>query len=293
MKHSYVEIPLRDATLEMIKIINKIVDGYSRKNLRMTVRQLYYQLVAKDQIENTVKSYKRIVKLVTDGRLAGLIDWDAIEDRARSFITRTRWDSAQQIIDASANGFHQDMWANQEERPFVLIEKEALSGVLADVCYRYDVPLLACKGYPSATVLREFALNDILPALDGDQTAVILHLGDHDPSGIDMTRDIDERVELFCDGRSITMARLALNMLQIERLKPPPNPAKQTDSRFGAYVRKFGKRCWELDALDPEELQSIVKRSIVQRIDASRWKKRTKQIENIRDRIRAHAATFE
>lgn len=286
----YIDIKFTSAVHELVETMEKIIGSYG--GLRLTVRQLYYQLVAKAVIPNTMRSYKRIVKICTDGRLAGLIAWDGIEDRARAFQGRQRWDSGVQIMQSAAKSYHRDMWAGQDERPFVLIEKEALSGVLANLCYEYDVPLLACKGYPSATVLRDFAIGDIRNAIADGQRPIILHLGDHDPSGIDMTRDMVERLTLFLEIEDADVNRLALNMPQVERLRPPPNPAKQTDARFARYVAKFGRKCWELDALPPEELQSIVRRSIVQRIDWDKWNRRKREIEAMKKKLQKHANKF-
>lgn len=293
MKQIYVDMNLKGETLELIHVINDLGARYRRQHLTMTVRQVYYQLVAKAIIANTMKSYKRLVKIITDGRIAGLIDWDMIEDRARQVVGKTRWDSGQSVMDAAAENYHRDMWEGQEERPFVLIEKEALAGVLTPLCMRYDVPLLACKGYPSASVMRDLARDQIMPNLAEGQRCVILHLGDHDPSGIDMTRDIRERLTMFIEFEDADVNRLALNMPQIEALKPPPNPAKQTDARYQGYVTRFGRRCYELDALPPEELQAIVKRSIVQRIDKRKWERRERQIEAMKRKMRKHAEKFD
>lgn len=279
-------------TEDLIATCNEIIEDYLAQGFKLTVRQLYYQLVARDYIPNNERSYKRITNTVNDGRLAGLIDWDAIEDRTRAFVRRTRWDSGQQILRSAVDGFHMDMWANQSERVFVIIEKEALVGVLEPTCHKLDVPLLAARGYPSASVLREFAVEDLHFAITEGQTPVILHLGDHDPSGIDMTRDLQERLGLFAE-ESVELVRLALNMDQIEERKPPPNPAKTTDARFEDYQRKFGSESWELDALPPSFLAQLTQEAILERIDGRAWKARAKEVESVRSRIRTLAEKFD
>jgi hypothetical protein len=256
-------------TEELISLMNGIVEDYLKQGFTLTVRQLYYQLVARAVVENTERSYKRITGVVNDARLAGLMDWDAIEDRTRSFVRRTRWQSGAHILKAAADSYHIDMWANQVNRVFVIIEKEALVGVLDRVCRTLDVPLLAARGYPSGTVLREFAVQDVIPVVR-HQDVTILHLGDHDPSGIDMTRDLTDRVSLFTR-RPVELVRLALNMPQIEELSPPPNPAKVTDSRFQGYADKYGTESWELDALPPTYLETLVSEQVHMRIDADAW----------------------
>lgn len=295
-KQAYIDRSnFRAETLALIGTVNAIIDEYIAAGYRLTVRQLYYQCVARGIIENTMKSYKRMASIVNDGRLAGLIDWDVIEDRTRDFVKRSRWESGSQILEAVGKQFHKDMWHGQESRVFVIVEKEALAGVLSRVSHRFDVPLLAARGYPSSTVLREFCIEDIIPAVcDSDQRITILHLGDHDPSGIDMTRDLTERVALFCETTSdnVELERIALNWPQIEEHKPPPNPAKMTDSRYDGYVRLYGDESWELDALPPDYLDRLVTEHVQRHIDDDRWTETNAEIERVKRKIVKLAATF-
>ena len=291
-KQFYVARNFAPASLELISTMETIIEDYVAQGYRLTVRQLYYQLVARAVVENTERSYKRVTGLVNDAKLAGLLDWEAIEDRTREFIRRTRWDSAAQIVRASADSFHMDHWQGQRERVFVIVEKEALAGVLQRASHDYDVPLLAARGYPSGTVLREFCVADIMGAMNEGQNVTILHLGDHDPSGVDMTRDLRERVALFSE-KLVSLVRIALTMPQIKKQKPPPNPAKASDSRFDSYKRLFGTESWELDALKPDFLDNLVRKHINEHIDPSIWKARHEEIEDIRRRLTAAADTFE
>jgi hypothetical protein len=228
---------------------------------------------------------------VNDARLAGLLDWEAIEDRTREVVRQPHWDSGKDILTSVAAQFQMDHWDNQESRVYVIVEKEALAGILGVVCRKWDVPLLAARGYPSGTVLREFAIDDIIPALHSGQCPVILHLGDHDPSGIDMSRDLKERLQMFCRDR-LDFQRIALNHSQIDEHKPPPNPAKSTDSRFGAYRKKFGTKSWELDALEPKILSAIVESHIEASIDPFRWDERTDVIESVKAKLHSVAKRF-
>jgi hypothetical protein len=175
------------------------------------VRQLYYQLVTRNEIENSEREYNRIIRLCNDARLGALTDWDLLEDRTREFVSRARWQSGAEIIRDAVHSYHQDRWDNQDTRVFVVVEKDALSGVLAPTCHALDTPLLAARGYPSVTVLYEFAVNEIIPAIDEIQQVVVLHLGDHDPSGIDMSRDVKERLAHFLSYPS-TVIHMALNL---------------------------------------------------------------------------------
>lgn len=294
-KQFYKHFDFKPDTLDTVDEINKIVAEYQAQGFVLTVRQLYYQLVARGQIPNTVRSYKRITGITNDARLMGLIDWDAIEDRTREFLDRSHWGSGTEILEAIADQFYMDHWEDQSFRVFVIVEKEALAGVLQAVCREYDMPLLAARGYPSCTVLRDFARSRMmLQTLAAGQTPVLLHLGDHDPSGIDMSRDLTERVALFaeCSERKFEFHRIALNMAQVEAEQPPPNPAKSTDSRFADYVRQFGDESWELDALSPKYLTDLVRRHVRKYIDKNVWKARDAEIADIRERLTETAENF-
>lgn len=296
MKQEYRAVSLRGDTLHTIGLINDIVETYQEQGFTLSVRQLYYQLVARALIENTEQSYKRIASIINDGRLAGLIDWDAIEDRNRDVQLRTRWESGAHIVDAAASSYHMDMWDNQDHRVIVIVEKAALAGVLEGVCTNYDVPLLAARGYPSVSIVRELALEHIVGPIDNGQYVTVLHLGDHDPSGIDMTRDLRERLEMFVgadtDSDMLTVDRIALTMPQIEEVRPPPNPAKSSDSRFGDYLKKFGSSSWELDALNPSYLANLLEGALMKYLNADRWSEKKREVEGIRTKLRESARAF-
>lgn len=287
--HSYKDINFTAAKRELIEVCNDIIRDYQRQGYTMSVRQLYYQLVARDAIENTVQSYKRIADTINDARMAGLVRWDAIEDRTREFVERGRWTSPRQIMQASYDSYHMDMWINQDVRVFVIVEKEALVGVLDPACRKYDVPLLAARGYPSSSVMREFAIDRVQGALEEGKDVVVLHLGDHDPSGIDMTRDLDDKINLFSESSTydnyVTVNRIALTMDQIDDQRPPPNPAKATDSRFASYSELYGYQSWELDALRPQFIDNLVSSHIESYRDDHAWDARAKFVAGLRGEL--------
>lgn len=173
-----------------------------------------------------------------------------------------------------------DMWRDQDTRVYLIVEKEALAGVFESVCHEYDVPMLAARGYPSVSVLYSFIKAEGLHEIEHK----ILHFGDHDPSGIDMTRDLQDRLSLLAYS-DVTITRVALNMDQIEQFKPPPNPAKMTDSRFADYRDKFGESSWELDALNPTTLQALATDWIQGHIDTDRWAAKQAEIQSIKDKL--------
>ena len=288
MREAFIEKNFHRAKMDQIEQIDGIITEYQDDGFVLTVRQLYYQLVARDIIPNTERSYKNTVSLVNNARLSGYLDWDAIEDRTRAFKERARWTSGGQVLNDAAVGYHQDMWAEQDCRVFCINEKEALSGVLSGTCHEYDIPLLSARGYPSSSVLYDFAKQELSGI---DQHVVILHLGDHDPSGIDMTRDLIDRLEMF-SRQGVTLYRIALTMDQIKEQRPPPNPAKTTDSRHAAYQKRFGSNSWELDALQPRFLNDLVIEHASEYIDFEQWEKTRTTIETIRARIQTTADKF-
>jgi len=269
----------RQNTLALIDKCNVILERYDAAGFDMTVRQVYYQLVAADEIENSEKSYNKIQGLLNDARLAGLVDWDFIVDRTRSLRKLSAWNSPQHILENSHSGFRIDKWASQSFRPEVWIEKDALVGVFERVCNELQVPVMSCRGYASLSVMFEAGQRRFNEYIEGDQTPYILHFGDHDPSGIDMSRDIVDRVALLTDASyPLSMkigkpefVRLALNMNQVDQYQPPPNFAKLSDTRAKKYVDRFGKSSWELDALEPTVLSNLVRENILAIRDEDSW----------------------
>lgn len=292
--YQYINRKFSVASAALIRTANEIIDEYQSEGYVLTIRQLYYQLVSRDYIANTLQEYKRVAGIFNDARLAGLMDWDAIEDRTRSFERRSRWQDGAHALRSVADQFHMDMWENQPVRPFVIVEKEALLGVFSRVCREYDIPVLAARGYPSVSVVREFVVEDMVDTIDRGQDVAIFHFGDHDPSGIDMSRDLQDRFNLFLERQGdYTFTRCALNMDQVEEVKPPENPAKATDSRFMEYRRKYGSSSWELDALPPTYLVDLVRKNIDPLIDDEAWLKRQDEIEDIKGRIIESSKGFE
>lgn len=291
-KVCFIPKDFRKSSVELIEFMNTLIESYQDQGYTLTVRQLYYQLVARDVIPNDLNSYKRTAAIINDAKLAGLIDWDAIEDRTRDFIVRSRCNSVSSILDSCVRSFHMNMWQEQEYQVYVVVEKEALVGVLERTCNTYDVPLLAARGYPSSSVLYDFAQSHIIHKSMHKQH-IIIHLGDHDPSGIDMTRDLTERLNLLYGGPvNLAVERIALNYDQIEELRPPKNPAKDTDSRFESYRKKFGSSSWELDALSPQFLNDLVESKINEFIDFDEWDLRKSEISSKKRQLQAISDGF-
>lgn len=236
---------------QLIESIDGIVSEYSQQGLRITVRQVYYQCVSREIFPNSQDSYKKIADLIADGRMAGLIDWDMIEDRTRYKRENPHWTSPQEIIEVAAEQYRIDTRATQPVYIEAWVEKDSLVSILEATCSHLDVPCFSCRGFPSITALHEAA-----DRFRGKDNPVILYAGDHDPSGLKIPQVIRERFDDF--GVSVELHRIGLTLDQIRALDLPPFPAKDKDKNFKEYVHSTGlTEAWELDALPPDQLSRI------------------------------------
>lgn len=287
-KERYRDQGFMSDTRVLIECTESILDEYQAAGYSLTLRQVYYQMIARDlfpdswidreynlrkhlpkETKNTPKNYQRFGGIVTNAKYAGILDWDAIEDRAREVIYPGHWENPASILRSAAYSFRLDRWKDQDNVVVVMVEKQALEGILIPVCATYDVRFSANKGYASGSHLRSIA-KMFIDAEEKGKNPVLLYLGDHDPSGIDMTRDVGARLREFSDG-SLDVRRLALNRDQVDVLNPPENPAKTTDSRAKAYIEEHGESSWELDAIEPRALGDLVTDAIVELINWDRW----------------------
>ncbi len=304
---------------DVVDQITKIVRDYRQQGYVLTLRQLHYQMVTRfpDAYVNHDTAYKKLGTILDDCRYAGIIDWEAIEDRGRVPYIPFYADGVDDALKIIANQYRLDRQKTQTNVVELWTEKDALSGILKKTTQKYHVRLVVNKGYTSSSAAYN-AYQRVLNAIREGKTFSILYFGDHDPSGLDMVRDIRERIELMLtsgnfrrelaekasewdeeklrdinfkhqdiergytgDGyedEELHMASLAakelfqiipigLTMSQIKQFNLPPNPTKLTDTRADKYIAKFGKTCWEVDALSPSTLTSLVEKNIKDNID--------------------------
>ncbi len=289
-KIQYVENKMSEKRIDVVAQANTIIEEYAAQGFVLTLRQLYYQFVARDLIANKQSEYKRLGEVVNDGRLAGLIDWHAITDRTRNLQALSHWSDPSEIVASAAEQFRLERWKTQPLRIEVWIVKDALLGVIEGVCEQHDVPYFSCRGYTSQSELWGAGQRLEGYEIDGQET-LVLHLGDHDPSGIDMTRDIERRLHLF--GAETEVRRIALNMDQVDLYKPPPNPAKTTDSRFEGYIADYGPDSWELDALEPSVLEALIREHIMGARDYEAWEKVSAEQDEHRAKLRSVSERWE
>ena len=312
----YKTVRMKPERLRIVTQANAILDEYEAMGYDLTLRQLYYQFVARGLIPNKQSEYSRLGDIVSDARMAGMIDWHRIIDRGRYLRDLSHWATPADIIKSSAYQYRVDKWDDQPYRVEVWIEKDALVGVIAGVCQAEDVPFFSCRGYTSSSEMWA-ASQRIIGHLASGQKVRILHLGDHDPSGIDMTRDITDRLGLFVVSHAVwgeieghvgeeienapwdwldehfKVDRLALNMDQVREHNPPPNPAKITDSRAAGYIAQHGRESWELDALPPDVMGALIQDAILDLRDADRWQAAEKREQEQRDALKLAADYWE
>ncbi|EKZ4483568.1 hypothetical protein QRW30_002468 [Listeria monocytogenes] len=260
----YKEMRFRADSLALIEKVNQIIKEYHRQGYELTLRQVYYQLVANGIIENKERSYKNLGSLISNARLAGLIDWNAIVDRTRFLRGFNYETSPEDAIKKLSQRYGTDPWAGQKNHVEVWVEKDALVDIVGQASNKLNVDYFSCRGYVSQSAMFRSARRLADWQLAG-KDITILHLGDHDPSGIDMSRDIEERLATF--GIFPDVKRIALNMDQVDEYTPVPNPTKLSDSRAADYISQFGYESWELDALQPRIIDDLISGHINPLID--------------------------
>jgi len=252
------KLRLSKANKHILNTINDILESYKDEGYTLTLRQLYYQLVSRDIIPNNDKEYAKLSNILKKGRMAGVVDWSAIEDRVRVPKIPYWVKDVQDAIKDTISQYRLNRMQNQEHKVEIWVEKDALSNILYRVSSKYHIRLMVNRGYSSVSAMYD-AYNRLE---DGDY---ILYFGDHDPSGMDMIRDIKDRLLEF--NLDVVVLPIALTMEQINKFNPPPNPAKITDPRAKWYISQYGNTSWELDALPPQELIRLAEDAVNDIID--------------------------
>ncbi len=283
MKESFRTWKPNKSSLIILEKINAILEHYRGLRIKVTLRQLYYQLVSKAIIPNEQRQYKMLGSLLSKARMAGLVDWDIIEDRGRRPHIIQDFVDLNDLVSDAVGYFRLPRWDDQENYVELWTEKDAISSVLEPITSRLHLPLIVNKGYSSTTAMKDAA--DRIKAQDKE--AHILYLGDLDPSGEDMVRDIEERLYEF-DVTDFTMTKIALNPKQVKHYKLPTNPVKITDSRHQGFMDKFGEHCYEVDAIPPEELQLIVTKAIEALMDMDAFNDVLAEEDVLREKLQEH-----
>ena len=271
---------------QKLEQVGKIIEHYAAQGYRLTLRQLYYQLVSQAVIPNKKTEYAKLSKLLVNGRMAGEVDWDAIEDRLRipkiPYWVRGITDALNDTI----SQYRLNRMEGQDNYIEVWCEKDALSNVLYRVTEKYHIKLMINRGYSSCT-----AMHDAFERFDVQVNPHILYLGDHDPSGLDMVKDIENRLDDF-GVEDLVVRHVAITREQIDEYQPPPNPAKVTDPRARDYIALHGDSSWEVDALNPETLHELLIKEIESLIDHDKYEMILEKEEEDKEKLREFAEGY-
>lgn len=264
----------------LVERVNQILVCYT---VPLTLRQLYYRLVAAGLIANTRSTYDQLSSQLVTARENGDMDDTRIVDRSRR-IEDFSFDSAESFIEACRTTLERQYvrrsWDSQPVHCEIWVEKDALSQVIAEAVYPFNTIVAPSRGYSSYSYLHEAA--DRISRYCGDsKSAVILYSGDHDPSGVDMSQDLQSGLDKYCGG--VKVKRIALTYDQVRHYNLIPNPAKIADTRSKGYISQFGNQCWEIDAIEPDELVRLCRASIEALVsDKDAWLLRSKVRQSAR-----------
>lgn len=195
------KLPLKNLNKKRLSVINSIIEEYRQEGYVLTLRQLYYQLVSRDIILNKKSEYAKLSTLLTKGRMAGIVDWNAIEDRNRIPYIPYWVSGVEDAIEDTIRQYRLNRQKGQSYYIELWVEKDALSGVLKRITEYYHIRLIVNKGYSSTSAMYD-AHKRVRDNLLEGKKVVILYLGDHDPSGLDMIRDINKRTKAFIGNSS-------------------------------------------------------------------------------------------
>jgi hypothetical protein len=240
----------------------------------ITGRGVGYKLFVRGLIPSMKTSdMKTVYRLLKEAREQGIIPWDWIVDESRQLEKRASWDDPDDFVQTMINNYRREYWNQQPVRVEIWSEKGTVRGLLRPVLDEYGVGFRVVHGFASATIVHDVAID-----YDGREL-IVLYVGDWDPSGLCMSeQDLPERIKKY-NGGHVILKRVALVQDQLVGLpsfpasdKGPKN-GKKGDPRFKWFVKNYGDRCWELDALDPNVLRDCVRKHIESYIEPVAWER--------------------
>lgn len=286
---------------ELIDISKEILQEYDGK---ITLRQLYYRLVAKQFIENTQQAYKRVLGAMKDARVKTReIPFDTFEDKTRDFTgdnerwfnspetmfeyRRETYESAEETFNDSAKNYNLPKWHGQPNYVEVWCEKDALENVFLPVCTEQRITFGTARGCASISWLYEAAQRFEAVTDEADiDNIIVLAYTDNDPTGWQIFESFENYLYNVFQLDNVEVRRMALTTEQIEELDIPTDFAKPSDSRSKKWVAKHGaKAVAELDAIEPRTLAEIVKNDILEVWDTNAGNKRAETIKEGRENI--------
>jgi len=247
-------------SLELLTQVQEIIDSY---DFALTLRQIYYQLVAKQIIPNKQKYYTKLSRLCVTGRDEGILPEEGFADRLREVDKLSSWSDLNEFMQAVKRSYRKNKWQNQDSYLEIWTEKDALRSVLTEITYQYDVALMVTRGQLSRTEVYRTAGRY---KAQSDKECYLYYCGDFDPSGLSIYDSIKKRLMNF--GVFINFGRIALTEEQIKKYQLPSDPAKQSDPNYNKFVSIYGSdMVVELDSLPPDVLRKIIEDCILRNID--------------------------
>ena len=237
----------------------------------MTVRQLFYRLVSAGEIPNDRASYQLVSRLMTKARDDGRCEFDWIVDRSRPEYAPCVFADATEYARVMKRGYRKDYWKTQPWYVELWVEKDAIIGSIQDVTDDLGIVVRVGRGFLSTTKAHEIAEHfGSVRSSDLDKPINIFYLGDHDPSGRDIERDLKERIRGYM-ASGFDLTRLAIHKADIRKFHLPPLKIKSSDSRSESFRKRHGEQCVELDALPPTELRRRIRDAVEHCIDSELW----------------------
>ena len=266
-------IKRRRRTKGQMEALREAIYDVCEENRPATVRQVYYQLVSRGFIEKTESQYKRVCKVSGDMRKDGELPYLWIADGTRWVRQPDTYSSMEDMLNYHAKHYRRALWMEADVSVEIWLEKEALAGVLVEVTDEFDVPLYVTKGYGSLSYLYTAAQQ----ILAHGKPTYIYNFGDHDPSGVDILRDIENKLRFHAPDAEIYFERIAVTPSQIAEWELLTRPTKKTDSR----AKNFEGESVEVDAIPPPTLRELVRRCIYLHVDDDRLaaELRTQELE--------------
>lgn len=253
----------------------------------MTIRQLFYRLVSVGAVQNNKKHYQMVIRIMTTARIDGRCSFDYIVDRSRPEYKSSVWDDAADYARTVMHGYRKDYWSLQPHHVEVWVEKDAIVGSIEEVTKELGVIIRVGRGFVSTTKVHDIA--EHFSSIDKPIT--VFYLGDHDPSGVCIERDLQERIR--ASGVDFTLWRLAIHSEDIGKFNLPPLRIKDSDSRSVEFRQVYGDDCVELDALPPGELRRRTRNAIESCIDMEIWR-RSISVERVEfDSIKRTVSTWQ
>lgn len=263
----------------------------------LTLRQIYYRLVAAGHIQNNRSQYNMLSKLLKWMRIDDRLPWDVLEDRSRRMSGKRGFESVETFLDQEMDNFLQGytrcLVQGQDKYIEVWVEKDALMRLFEQTVYPYCMRSVVCKGYQSVTFIADFYKRAEDAIMKG-QKPVVLYFGDLDPSGVQMLEATVETLEDELDLYGVEFKRVGLNPehIRLYNLPSDPDAAKVTDPRYRQYAAKYGTVAVELDAVHPAQLKKMIKKAVESELDMDLFEAQKEKeegdeefIENLRDEV--------